>query len=100
MNETDFDTLIYAYHKTFLRLRKEEGYHLPRECEDKEEDRSEDTIFCAFCNPFLMPYEELPEVFRNNYRKELHALLRVLDEMGFTISLRKKGGENEPDMEE
>jgi len=99
MNETDFDTLIYAYHETFLRLRKKEGYHLPNECEEKEEDCSEDTIHCAFCNPFLIPFEKLPEIFRDRYRKELQALLKVLDEMGFTISLTRKEVRNEPSME-
>jgi len=94
MNEKALEILIKAGHRAYVQKMKESGFHSPAECPDRQTDSPNKKTHCFFCHPFIKPYDDLTEIERNIYKRDLESLFKSLSEMGFSIAMKSEQDES------
>jgi len=93
MNKKALEILIQAGHQAYVQKMKESGFHSSAECPDRQADCPDNKSHCFFCHPLIKPYEDLTEIEKNLYKRDLEILFKSLNEMGFSIAMKSEQDE-------
>jgi len=93
MDEKVLEILIRASHQAYVQKMKESGFHSPDECPDQQTESQDSKTHCFFCHPIIKPFEDLTEIEKMLYKRDLESLFESLKKMGFSLAIKEEQSE-------